>query len=134
MIRLFLAGLLVAAAVGVARAQETLKLFILAGDESMLPLGSIDGTRPFEPTPKRADTAFDGQVTQNIIHRRARLTANNSGGISIKGALRDVVVEGCTAGIADSRIRVEKSAAGVLIRHCRSATGEMPSEGAAQVP
>ncbi len=82
----------------------------------------------------RPADAFGGQVTQNIIHRRARLSADNSGGISIKGALREVVVEGCTAGNADSRIRVEKSAAGVLIRHCRSATGEMPCEGIVQTP
>jgi hypothetical protein len=79
--------------------------------------------------------AFAGQITQNVIHRRERLTADNSGGIAIRGAsLREVIVEGCSAAHPDSAIRVEGGPGGVLLRHCRAATGELRCEGAVQVP
>jgi len=75
-----------------------------------------------------------GQITQNVIHRRERLTEDNSGGFVIQGALREVIVEGCSAAHPDSNIRVERGCSGVLLRHCRSAAGELRCEGAAQVP
>ncbi len=78
--------------------------------------------------------AFDGQVTQNVIHRRTRLTADNSGRFVIQGALREVIVEGCSAAHPDSGIKVERGPSGVLLRHCRSADGALRCEGAEQVP
>lgn len=78
--------------------------------------------------------AFEGQVTQNVIHRRERLTADNSGNIVLQGALRDVIVESCTVAHPASGIRVERSPAGVLLRHNRSDAGALRCEGAAQEP
>ncbi|MEI6236690.1 MAG: hypothetical protein WCT04_26835 [Planctomycetota bacterium] len=78
--------------------------------------------------------AFDGQITQNVIHRRERLTADNSGGFAIKGALREVIVEGCSVAHPDSNIHVERIASGVLLRHCKSALGDLKCDGATQVP
>ena len=78
--------------------------------------------------------AFDGQVTQNVIHRRARLTADNSGSIVIQGALRDVIVEGCSVAHPDSGIRVERGPSGVLLRHNRSTAGALLCEGVDPIP
>ncbi len=78
--------------------------------------------------------AFDGQVTQNVIHRRARLTADNSGSIVIQGALRDIIVEGCSFAHPDSGIRVERGPSGVLLRHNRSTAGTLLCEGADPIP
>lgn len=78
--------------------------------------------------------AFEGQVTQNVIHRRERLTADNSGNIVLQGALRDVIAESCTVAHPASGIRVERSPAGVLLRHNRSDAGALRCEGAAQEP
>ncbi len=78
--------------------------------------------------------AFDGAVTQNVVHRRARLTTDNSGSVVIQGALRDVIVEGCSFAHPDSGIRVERGPAGVLLRHNRSAAGALRCEGAVQTP
>ena len=79
--------------------------------------------------------AFDGQITQNVIHRRERLTADNSGGITLQGAsLSEVIVEGCTAAHPSSGLRVERGPSGVFLRHNRSTAGELRCEGAAQVP
>ena len=78
--------------------------------------------------------AFDGQVTQNVIHRRTRLTADNSGRFMIQGALREVIVEGCSAAHPDSSIKVERGPGNVLLRNCRSALGALRCEGAEQVP
>lgn len=78
---------------------------------------------------------FAGHVTQNVIHRRERLTADNSGSFAIKGAaLREVIVEGCSTAHPDSGIKVEDGSGGVLVRRCRSAAGELRCEGAVQVP
>jgi hypothetical protein len=78
--------------------------------------------------------SFSGQITQNVIHRRERLTEDNSGGIAIQGALREVILEGCTAAHPASSIRVDRVPSGVLVRHCRSAAGELRCEGATQAP
>ena len=83
----------------------------------------------------RPADAFAGYITQNVIHRRERLTADNSGGIAVQGAsLREVIVEACSAAHPDSSIRVDRGPSGVLLRRCRSADGELRCEGAAQVP
>ncbi|HLX62263.1 MAG TPA: hypothetical protein VKX17_13365 [Planctomycetota bacterium] len=82
----------------------------------------------------RPANSFDGQITQNVIHRRERLAADNSGGFSIKGVLREVILEDCSALHPESSIRVEHNTSGVLLRHCRSATGDLKCEGAAQIP
>jgi hypothetical protein len=82
----------------------------------------------------RPADAFNGQITQNIIYRRAKFSADNCGGIGIKSsALREVIIEHCTALHPASAIKVEK-AGGVLIRNCRSANGELPCEGMKQEP
>ncbi|HEY3322407.1 MAG TPA: hypothetical protein VGP72_18235 [Planctomycetota bacterium] len=78
--------------------------------------------------------AFAGQITQNIIHRREKFTEDNSGIISIQGALREVIVEGCTTAHSASAIRVDRVPTGVLLRHCRSTAGDLKCEGATQVP
>lgn len=78
--------------------------------------------------------SFAGQVTQNVVHRRARLTADNSGGVVIQGALRDVIIEGCSFAHPDSGIRVERGPTGVLLRHNRSAAGTLRCDGAEQTP
>jgi len=78
---------------------------------------------------------FAGQVTQNVIERRAHLTADNSGGVTIQGpALREVIVEDCTVAHPDSRIKVEGAPGGVLLRHCRAAAGALRCDGAEQTP
>jgi len=83
----------------------------------------------------RPADAFAGCITQNVIHRRERLTADNSGGIAVQGtSLREVIVEACSAAHPDSSIRVAPGPSGVLVRHCRSADGEMRCEGVTQVP
>ena len=79
--------------------------------------------------------AFGGQITQNVVHRRERLTADNSGGITLQGAaLSEVIVESCAAAHPASGIRVERGTSGVLLRHNRSTAGALRCEGAAQVP
>jgi hypothetical protein len=78
--------------------------------------------------------AFAGAITQNVIHRRARLAVDNSGGIAVQGALREVVIEGCTVANRASGIRVDRGPAGVLVRRCRSTAGELRCEGATQEP
>jgi hypothetical protein len=79
--------------------------------------------------------SFAGQITQNVIHRRARLKGDNSGSVEIKGAsLREVIVEGCVVEHPDSGIKVERGPSGVLLRHCRSAQGALRCEGVEQVP
>ena len=79
--------------------------------------------------------AFSGQITQNVVHRRERLTADNSGGIMLQGAsLREVIVEGCTTAHPASGLRVERGPSGVLLRRNRSTAGALRCEGAVQVP
>lgn len=82
----------------------------------------------------RPTGAFAGQVTQNVVHRRERLTADNSGGIVLQGALREVIVEGCSAAHPTSGIRVERGPGGVLLRRNRSAAGDLRCDGAVQAP
>ncbi len=82
----------------------------------------------------RPAACFAGQITQNIIHRRDRLSDDNSGSIVIQGATRDVIIEGLAAGHALSTIKVEHGASGVFIRQCRTPTGAIPCVGAVQVP
>lgn len=91
--------------------------------------GSIDVNGSVRPA-----GSFSGQITQNVIHRRERLTEDNSGGIVVQGALREVIVEGCSAAHPASSIRVDRGPSGVLLRHCRAAAGELRCEGATQVP
>ncbi len=78
--------------------------------------------------------AFAGQVTQNVIHRRERLDADNSGSVTIQGALREVIVEGCSFAHPDSGIRVERGPSGVFLRHNQAAAGTLRCEGAEQTP
>ena len=78
--------------------------------------------------------AFGGQITQNTIHRREHLTADNSGDIAISGAIRDVIIEGCLAEHPYSGIRVDRSARNVLVRRCRSVNGALRTEGTVPVP
>jgi len=79
--------------------------------------------------------AFDGQITQNVIHRRERLADDNSGSIVLQGAsLREVIVEGCSAAHPASGVRAERGPSGVFLRHNRTPTGDLRCEGAAQVP
>jgi hypothetical protein len=82
----------------------------------------------------RPAECFAGQITQNIIHRRDRLSDDNSGAIVIQGATREVIIEGLSAGHPLSAIKVEHGAGSVLIRQCRSPTGAIRCEGAVQVP
>lgn len=84
----------------------------------------------------RPPDAFTGQITQNVIHRRNRMTADNSGAFRIigKNFLREVIVEGCSAAHPDSLIQVEAGSSGVLLRHCTSADGALQCEGAVQEP
>ena len=58
---------------------------------------------------------FGGAITQNIVHRRERFAADNSGGIVLQGALREVIVEGCTFGSAASTVRVEPAVRGAWL-------------------
>jgi hypothetical protein len=82
----------------------------------------------------RPAEAFRGQITQNTVHRREHLTADNSGDIAVAGAIRGVIIEGCLAEHPFSGIRVDASARSVLVRRCRSANGALRIEGAVQAP
>jgi len=82
----------------------------------------------------RPAACFAGAITQNIIHRRERLSDDNSGNIVIQGAAREVIIEGLSAGHPLSAIKVEHGATSVFIRKCRSPTGAIRCEGAVQAP
>jgi hypothetical protein len=64
-----------------------------------------------------------GPITHCTIHRRQVLAEDNSGGVNISGATRDVIVEGCVVGHPLGVIRVDGDARGVLLRNNRFAPG-----------
>ncbi len=67
-----------------------------------------------------------GPITRCTIHRRQILAEDNSGGISVSGATRDVIVEGCVDGHPLGVIRVDGDARGVLLRNNRFPPGAVP--------
>jgi hypothetical protein len=67
-----------------------------------------------------------GPITHCTIHRRQILAEDNSGGIGISGAARDVLVEGCVLGHPLGVIRVDGDVRGVLLRNNRFAPGAVP--------
>jgi len=74
---------------------------------------------------------FPGPLTWCAIHRRHTVTADNSGGISIGGNVRDVIVEGCRFGHPLSGMKVDGAAQGVLLRDNHFGDGSpMHYEGA----
>jgi hypothetical protein len=116
---------------GLASPQALLPNFNVQGFDNVLSEGqcSIEANGSVRP----AD-AFSGQITQNVIHRREHLTADNSGSVVLQGAVRDVIVEGLSAEHPLSVITVGQGPSGILLRHCRSSTGDVPCTGAVQVP
>ena len=60
---------------------------------------------------------YAGPITRCTIHRRHRFGKENSGGISVGGNARDVVVEGCVLGHPMGTIRAEGEAQGLLFRN-----------------
>ena len=73
-------------------------------------------TNGFLPKPERFD-AVGAHITRCTIHRRLLVADDNSGGIGITGATRDVIVEGCVWRNPLSSMRIEKSTADVLFRN-----------------
>ncbi len=69
---------------------------------------------------------YRGPITCCTLHRRDLLAEDNSGGISVSGRTRDVLVEGCVLHHPASTIRVDGEAKGVLLRNNRSASGSAP--------
>jgi hypothetical protein len=116
---------------GLASPRELLPNFNVQGFDNELSegQGSIEANGSVRPA-----SSFAGAITQNVIHRRERLTADNSGGFVLQGALREVILEGCTAAHPDSGIRVERGPSGVFVRRCRSAEGALRCEGATKAP
>jgi hypothetical protein len=116
---------------GLASPEQLLPNFNVQCFDNVLSEGSgsieVNGSvRPAE--------CFAGRITQNIIHRRDRLTDDNSGAVVIQGATSNVIIEGLTAGHPLSTIKVEHGASSVLIRQCRSPSGAIRCEGAVQAP
>jgi hypothetical protein len=60
---------------------------------------------------------FPCPITRCTIHRRHLLGEDNSGGISISGFTRDVIVEGCVLRHPLSTIRAQSEAKDVLLRN-----------------
>lgn len=60
---------------------------------------------------------YKGPLTAWAVHRRETLEADNSGQISVKGNIRDVIVEDCTLKNPLSQIRIEPGIQGVLLRN-----------------
>jgi hypothetical protein len=60
---------------------------------------------------------FSGPLTWCAIHRRHKVSADNSGSVSIGGKVRDVIVEGCDLENPLSVIKVDGAAHGVLLRN-----------------
>jgi hypothetical protein len=116
---------------GLASPEQLLPNFNVQCFDNVLSEGS--GSIEVNGSVRPAD-CFAGQITQNIIHRRERLSDDNSGSVVIQGATREVIIEGLSAGHPQSAIKVEHGASAVLIRQCRSPTGAIRCEGAVQVP
>ncbi len=66
---------------------------------------------------------YDGPVTRCVIERRNTLAADNSGGLSVSGHTRDVLVENCALRHADNFIRADGPAAGLVFRNNKFAAG-----------
>ncbi len=64
----------------------------------------------------RKSDRYSGPLTRWAVHRRLRLAADNCGGVSIDGNIRDVVVEGCVLKNPESGVKVDGAARGVLLR------------------
>lgn len=62
---------------------------------------------------------YRGPLTAWAVHRRQKLAADDSGQITVKGNIRDVIVEGCTLGNPLSLIRIEAEPRGVVVRNNR---------------
>jgi hypothetical protein len=60
---------------------------------------------------------YSGPVTRWAIHRRQTLTADNGGGITLSGNVRDAIIEGCTVKHPASVIKVDGAAEGVVLRN-----------------
>jgi len=69
---------------------------------------------------------YAGPITRWIIHRRHTLAADNSGGLSLGGNVRDVVIEGCVLNYPTSSIKIDEHASGVLLRNNRFAGETAP--------
>jgi hypothetical protein len=85
-------------------------------------------TNGFLPKPERFD-AVGAHITRCTIHRRLLVADDNSGGIAITGATRDVVVEDCIWRNPLSTMRIEKSTEGVLFRN-NTFAGTVPDKDA----
>ena len=72
---------------------------------------------------------YDGPVTRCVIERRNSFAADNSGGISVGGHTRDVVVENCALHHADSLIRADGDATGLVFRNNTFVAGAPGYEG-----
>ncbi|MCX6903431.1 MAG: hypothetical protein NTW03_08140, partial [Verrucomicrobia bacterium] len=68
---------------------------------------------------------YDGPVpvTRCVIERRNTLAPDNSGGLSVSGHTRDVLVENCGLRHADNFIRADGPAAGLVFRNNTFAAG-----------
>ncbi len=60
---------------------------------------------------------FTCPITRCTIHRRHLLAEDNSGGITVSGFTRDVIVEGCVLRHPMSAIRTQSEAKDVLLRN-----------------
>jgi hypothetical protein len=69
---------------------------------------------------------FPCPITCCTVHRRHVLGEDNSGGISVGGYTRDVIVEGCILRHPSSAIRAEGDAQGVLFRNNVFEGGQSP--------
>ncbi len=65
----------------------------------------------------RKSDRYSGPLTRWAVHRRQKLAADNSGGVSIGGDIRDVVVEDCALKNPVSAVKVDGAARGVLLRN-----------------
>jgi hypothetical protein len=82
-------------------------------------------TNGFLPKPERFD-APTAHITRCTIHRGLRVADDNSGGIAITGATRDVIVENCIWRNPFSTLRIENNVEGVLFRNNSFATPREP--------
>lgn len=73
-------------------------------------------TNGFLPKPERFG-AVGAHITRCTIHRRLLVSDDNSGGIAITGATRDVVVEDCVWRNPLSSAQIERTTEGVLFRN-----------------
>ena len=71
---------------------------------------------------ERGPDLFSGTVTRWCVHRRQHIHADNSGSVSIGGNAADVVVEHCILDHPQSRIKVGKNTAGILLHANHLAT------------